>query len=240
MKIRFIGSGAAVNSSMAGASILVDDKLLVDTHPGCASNLRRYNVNLPELECICVTHLHGDHYFGLPILLMQYRLEKRDSFLFILGHDGLKEKVTELLRLGFPDVDTEKVFELSKVKFQTPNIGASYNCFGELFVEPLIAKHTIPTFGYLITDNKKHIYYSADTAAFDEMSQYISFCDIIILDATTKDTAVNGHMSLKQIDEIAEQYPDKVFFANHRGDYEVEELSSVNVILPADGDEFSF
>lgn len=240
MKIRFIGTGAAVNSSMAGASILVDDKLLVDSHPGCASNLRRCNVNLSELECICITHLHGDHYFGLPILLMQYNLHARDSALFILGHEDLRAKTAELLKLGFPDVDSEKVFELSKAKFQTPNIGASYNCFGEIFVEPLIARHSVPTFGYLITDNEKHIYYSADTAAFDEMNQYISFCDIIILDATTKDAEVNGHMSLSRIDKLAEQYPDKVFFANHRGDYEVEELSSVNIILPADGDEFSF
>lgn len=240
MKIKFIGTGSAIGSSMSGASILVDEKLLIDANSSCSSDLIRNNVDLSSLECICITHLHGDHYYGLPVLLMQYMVKSRESTLFILGHDELKERVYEIMKLGFQDIDIEKVFENSKAKFQVPNIGASYNCFGDLFVEPLIANHTVPTFGYLITNNKKHIYYSSDTEPFNEMNQYISFCDIIILDATTKDETVKGHMSFNQISDLAEQYPDKIFFANHRGDYEVEESPAVNLIIPGDGDEFSF
>lgn len=62
--------------------------------------LRQNRIKFSRIEHIFISHLHGDHFFGLPGLLATFRLMGREKDLHLYGPVGLKEAITIMLRLG--------------------------------------------------------------------------------------------------------------------------------------------
>jgi ribonuclease Z len=78
----FLGTSAsAPTASRAPAALLVrrgGERLLFDCAEGTQRQLMRSSVGLPELEEIFVSHLHADHYLGLPGMLKTFQLRQRE------------------------------------------------------------------------------------------------------------------------------------------------------------------
>lgn len=74
--------------------------ILIDCGEGTQMQLRRFKVSFSRIEHIFISHLHGDHFFGLPGLISTFRLLGREKPLHIYGPKGLKEAITLLLKLG--------------------------------------------------------------------------------------------------------------------------------------------
>ena len=62
--------------------------------------LRRQKIKFARIKHIFISHLHGDHFFGLPGLLSTFRLLGRDTPLHVYGPKGIKEAVTLMLKVG--------------------------------------------------------------------------------------------------------------------------------------------
>lgn len=81
MKIVILGSGAAVPSTERNvSSVAVEigrEGLLIDCGEGTQLQLQRYHVRWGKINHIFISHLHGDHYFGLPGLLFTWHLYNR-------------------------------------------------------------------------------------------------------------------------------------------------------------------
>jgi ribonuclease Z len=73
---------------------------LIDCGEGTQMELRRLRIRFSRIQHIFISHLHGDHFFGLPGLVATFRLLGREKPLHIYGPKGLKEAVTLLLKLG--------------------------------------------------------------------------------------------------------------------------------------------
>ncbi len=105
--------------------------MLIDCGEGTQMQLRRYKVRFSRIEHIFISHLHGDHFFGLPGLVASFRLLGREKPLHIYGPKGIKEAITLLLKLGdswtnFPlhfhelsSSDSEVIFENSSLSVRT-------------------------------------------------------------------------------------------------------------------------
>jgi ribonuclease Z len=84
-----------------------DELILLDCGEGTQMQLRRYKQRFAKLNTILISHLHGDHFFGLPGLLSSFHLLGRRNPVNIYGPPGLKP-ILELLfgasdtSLGFP------------------------------------------------------------------------------------------------------------------------------------------
>lgn len=77
MKIIFIGSSSCIpDVGHEASSLLINGKHLVDTGWCSVLKMREYGLNPLELESIILTHLHQDHYLGLPHLLFYLGLQK--------------------------------------------------------------------------------------------------------------------------------------------------------------------
>src|SRR5439155_18788084 len=73
MEVTFLGSGNAFASEgRYWSSFLVDRRYLFDAPPTLLAHLKRLKVDLPEIEVIFLSHHHGDHFVGLPFLLLEY------------------------------------------------------------------------------------------------------------------------------------------------------------------------
>jgi ribonuclease Z len=81
--------------------------LLLDCGEGTQIQLRKFKLKFSRIGFIFISHLHGDHYYGLMGLISSFHLVKRDKLLTIFGPPGLDEIITVQLRhsetkLGFP------------------------------------------------------------------------------------------------------------------------------------------
>ena len=88
----FLGtSGSAPTARRAPTALLVrrgGERLLFDCAEGTQRQLMRSAVGLPDLDEIFITHLHADHYLGLPGMLKTFALRQRDTPLTVYGPTG--------------------------------------------------------------------------------------------------------------------------------------------------------
>lgn len=120
---------------------------LIDCGEGTQVQLRRHGIKFSRINHIFISHLHGDHFFGLPGLISTFRLLGREKELNIYGPKGIKEAITLLLKLGdswtnYPlhfheltSVDSEVIFEDAKVTVQTIPLDHRVYTNGFLFRE---------------------------------------------------------------------------------------------------------
>jgi ribonuclease Z len=103
LDVIFLGTSASAPTARRGLSSLLirrgGDRLLFDCGEGTQRQLLRSSVGLVDLEHIFVTHLHADHYLGLPGLLKTFALRGREVSLTVYGPPGLRELVETLSRI---------------------------------------------------------------------------------------------------------------------------------------------
>ncbi|WPR77569.1 ribonuclease Z [Algoriphagus sp. NG3] len=123
------------------------DFLLLDCGEGMQLQARAYKVKVSKINTIFISHLHGDHYYGLIGLLSSYSLGKRTTPLTIFGPKGLDEIITTNFRysntkLPYPLEFVETDNKGMNLLLQTPRY--------DVFSFPL--KHRLPTTGFLIKE----------------------------------------------------------------------------------------
>ncbi|THD66659.1 ribonuclease Z [Robertkochia marina] len=120
---------------------------LIDCGEGTQVQLRKQKVKFARIKHIFISHLHGDHFFGLPGLISTFRLLGREAPLHIYGPKGIKEAITLMLKLGkswtnYPlifheleSTESECVFEDEKVEVYTIPLDHRIYTNGFLFRE---------------------------------------------------------------------------------------------------------
>ena len=84
---------------------MFDERHIIDAPPTALAGLRRYGKNVAEIETVFITHVHGDHVFGFPFLLLERKyISDRDGHrpLTVVGTPFVKQRLTELCNLAFP------------------------------------------------------------------------------------------------------------------------------------------
>lgn len=69
MKINIVGSGS-IGSEYMSASYVIDNHILIDVPNGIIKYLKKLGYDILKIDTILITHLHGDHFFDLPFLML--------------------------------------------------------------------------------------------------------------------------------------------------------------------------
>lgn len=110
LEFKILGTGSATPQLQRNPSafvVTVDNFLiLIDCGEGTQYRLLQYKVKISRLKYILISHLHGDHYFGLIGLISTLNMQKRTEPLDIYGPKGLDEIIAQQLKysgsvLGF-------------------------------------------------------------------------------------------------------------------------------------------
>jgi len=120
---------------------------LLDCGEGTQLQMSKYNVKRGRLDHIFITHIHGDHFFGLMGILTSFNLNYRENPLHIYGYVGIEE----IVRTYFKHAQTMLRYELvfHTVTDDAPRLVYENNA---LTVESIILKHRIPTTGFLFRE----------------------------------------------------------------------------------------
>ncbi|HEX9825025.1 MAG TPA: ribonuclease Z [Flavobacteriaceae bacterium] len=120
---------------------------LIDCGEGTQIQLRRHKIKFARIKHVFISHLHGDHYFGLVGLISTFRLLTREADLHIYCPKGLKEVITLQMKLAdswtnyrliFHELNSsasELIFEDDKVEVYTIPLDHRVYTNGFLFKE---------------------------------------------------------------------------------------------------------
>ncbi|HDZ03551.1 hypothetical protein LCGC14_0127330 [marine sediment metagenome] len=135
MRLTVLGCYAATPRTLTNPTSQVleinNHIVLIDCGEGTQVELRRHKIKFSRINHIFISHLHGDHFFGLPGFISTMRLLGREKELHVYGPKGIKEAITLLLKLGdswtnYPllfhelsSKESELIFEDDKISVTT-------------------------------------------------------------------------------------------------------------------------
>jgi ribonuclease Z len=145
--VTFLGTAASVPTRSRGtAATLIargGERWLFDCGEGTQRQFLRSGLGLVDVDLILLTHLHGDHFLGLPGLIKTYGLRGRDRPLRVVGPKGLHELVD---RLGSVIGRTPYPLRIDEVSG-----GVVHETDGAV-IEAFHTDHGIASFGYALVE----------------------------------------------------------------------------------------
>lgn len=153
MKLTILGCYSATPRTDTNPTAQVleikNNLFLIDCGEGTQVELRRNKIKFSRIKHIFISHLHGDHYFGLVGLISTFRLLTRETDLHIYGPKGLKEVITLQMKLAnswtnyklifheLTSKESECIYEDDKVEVLTIPLDHRIYTNGFLFKEKL-------------------------------------------------------------------------------------------------------
>ncbi|WP_170227103.1 ribonuclease Z [Luteibaculum oceani] len=157
-KVTILGSGSAVptrdRNPTAQLINLHNTYILADCAEGTQLCLRENSIRLQKVDYILISHLHGDHFYGLPGLISTLHLLGRSKPITIFGPPGLEKAVMGMVEISRSNLR----YPLRFVETQTEHkeLIIEHSTF-EIYSFPLL--HKVPTTGFLFEEKpKKRLY----------------------------------------------------------------------------------
>lgn len=236
MRATFLGTGSAINSDSIGSSLMIGDRVLIDAPGGIPTAMRQFSFDPHTLEVILITHLHGDHTFGLPFVLLEFMLKPRSASLPVYGPSGLSELVTVLTQTAFPEAEATDLLKHADPAYNTVSDGFRFNAQDMAIAASRVPHGGIETYAYTITANSRSLLYAPDMEFGDHLNSLLEHVDIAVLDATTLSDPIPSHMTFEQILSLASIHPTVLFYTTHRGRFTTRDIElPANVLVPAPG-----
>jgi ribonuclease BN (tRNA processing enzyme) len=239
MQLRFVGCGDALGSGgrfntcfhVTGARV----NFLIDCGASSLPALKRLGIGRDAIDLVLITHFHGDHFGGLPFLLLDAQFTRRSRPLVIAGPEGIETKLANLMEALFEHSSkTKRRFDLSVVALE-PEQGRT---FGEVKVTPYPVVHGEsggPFLAYRVEAEGRVITYSADTEWTDTLVPAARGADLFIAEAYYYDKIVKNHLSLKTLEAHLPAIGAKRLVLTHMSDDMLGRLGELPYTAAHDG-----
>jgi ribonuclease BN (tRNA processing enzyme) len=193
-------------------------QLLVDVGATAMMGIQKMNLKTGEIDAIVLSHLHGDHFGGLPFLFlhMQY-IAKRTKPLYLFSPGHLEPKLEQLMQLLYPG---NGLYELGFEVIMEPYEEEVKLAVGPFEVLPFRVEHSEPALphGLQICAQQKKWVYSGDTRWTDRLIDAAKDADIFILDANFYSYDKAGHLDYLTIVSKLPLLKAKEIFLTHLGE----------------------
>lgn len=224
--VTVLGSGAALptgNRRCAAQVVNINGfKLLVDCAEGTQDRIRQNHLKMQSLSTIIVSHLHGDHFFGLPGLLSTMHLCGRTEPMTIVAPKGAREVVETTFELTGNHIDYQIDWVEMDFAEGERRVFENKRCTVDAF--PLI--HSVPTYGFRITEvprgnGRPRVYtYCCDTVYDEGLLPHISGADLLCLECTFANelaelAATRQHLTAGQAGRLARMAGAKQLLLTH-------------------------
>jgi ribonuclease BN (tRNA processing enzyme) len=200
VQLRFLGCGDAFGSGgRLNTCFLVnrgDGSFLIDCGASAMISIRRFGVDPNRIGAIILSHLHADHYGGLPSFILDAQLiSRRSRPLVIAGPEGLGGRLDTLMEAHFPgSTRIDRKFPLELLEIPTDrevDIGSiGVRVSGHTVVHPSGA----PSLALRIECDDKIIAYTGDTEWVDTLLSAGRDADLLIAEAYYFERKVRFHL----------------------------------------------
>ncbi len=222
MQLRFVGCGDAFGSGGRANTCfhLTGERtnLLIDCGASSLPAMKRLGIVRDAIDLVLITHFHGDHFAGLPFLLLDAQFSRRTRPLTIAGPEGIETRLREVMEALFENSSkTKQRFELSVVALAAERTSS----FGEVKVTPYPVVHGEsggPFLGYRVEAEGRVVAYTADTEWTESLIPLAHGADLFIAEAYMYDKVVKNHLSLTTLEQHLPEIDAKRLVLTHMSD----------------------
>ena len=212
MRLQFLGSGDAFGSGGRFNTCFhlwraAHGNVLIDCGASSMVAIRKWGVVPNDISTILVSHLHGDHFGGIPFFLLDAQLiSRRTTPLTLAGPPGFRERlmtVMEAMFAGSTKIERKHVLDIRELELHERAE------LSGLAVTPYLMKHYsgAPSYALRIETDGKVLTYSGDTEWVDELIPAGRGADLFICEAYFFDKVMKYHIDYttltKHLAEIA-------------------------------------
>jgi ribonuclease BN (tRNA processing enzyme) len=218
--LRFLGSGDAFGSggrfqtcmhlSGAGAALLID----------CGASsliaMKREGVDPGGVDTVLVSHLHGDHFGGVPFLILDAQFSRRTRPLLIAGPPGVRQRVEAAMEVFYPgSTAVQRRFDVEFIELQErreARVGpASVTAF------PVVHASGAPANALRVEYGGRIIAYSGDTEWAESLIEAARGASLFVCEAYMFDRPVKFHLDYKTVEAQAERLGARRIILTHMG-----------------------
>lgn len=239
IQVQFLGCGDAFGSGgrlqtciyvQAGSS-----KFLFDLGSSGLISFRRWGVSTAEIDTILITHLHADHFGGIPIFLIDAQhISKREKPLTIAGPPTSEQRVQQAQEVMYPGSSKEHhwfpVTFIELAEGRQTEIGA-------LSVTPFEVIHAsgAPAYALRVEIMGKIITYSGDTEWTDRLIEAAEGADLFICESNYFRKRVRYHLDYRTLMSHQAELNCKRMILTHMGEEMLERVGGLEIEVAEDG-----
>ena len=216
-EIIMLGTGNAfLPNGRHHSFVIFDKKHIIDAPPTALCSLRENGVRISEISTVFITHLHGDHIFGLPFLLLErtYISDRELSKpLTIVAAPGARKRIEQLCEIAYPG-SLKKI--LSTIKWDENAQGLTEDGWSWKRFE-VNHNDSVDPFGYSFVSSKgAKFVHSGDSGPCESLYSAISNTDLAIIEMAIPEwVPSNEHHRPSDIQLLSDTYPGVNFIITH-------------------------
>jgi ribonuclease BN (tRNA processing enzyme) len=257
--ITFLGVGGAMPVQPADnhtALLVAADgaTLLLDCGPTIMRQLEQVGADAGLPTHLYLSHQHGDHILGLPMLLLNRMLFFPDQPLSVLAVPSVLHVAQQLVRLAYPDLLRRIQDAVAFVPLLEAEQGQAWPGVAGLRYRLARAQHSVPTYALRLDwPGGASMVFSADTGPAPALARLAEGVDLLVHDAfylTASDDDLSSHSAACQVGRLAAQAGVKAVALVHRRhteqplaqQYQAEaaKFFGGEILAPAAGDSYRF
>jgi ribonuclease BN (tRNA processing enzyme) len=197
VELLFVGAGDAFGSGgqlqtcfcLSGRG----SRVLIDCGATALVGLKRANIDPNEVEAVIVTHLHGDHFGGIPFLVLDGQFRHRERDLLVAGPSGTAERLRAAMEMLFPgSPGIERRFRLEVVELrpgEATDVGPATSTAFEV-----VHDSGDPALSVRVAYGDRVVAYSGDTEWTSALVDAADGADLFICEAYFFDKKVRYHL----------------------------------------------
>lgn len=238
VRVTFLGSGDAFAGGgrfqaclhLAGAA----EPMLLDCGATTLVALRRADIDPNSLGYVALSHLHGDHFAGLPWLILDGQFSKRTRPLRIAGPTGVGERIHRTFEALYPGAaSVARAFETTFEEF-TQAIPCE---LGPARITPFEVRHSsgAPSYALRVDYGGKVIAYSGDTEWTDTLIDVADGADLFVCECNFYDLKAPGHLNYATLAENRKRINCDRIVITHMSEGMLARGGEVEFEMAADG-----
>jgi ribonuclease BN (tRNA processing enzyme) len=239
IRVRFLGAGDAFSAGgrhQAGYLVETGEtSFLLDCGATALASLKREGLSPGAIDTIFLSHLHGDHFAGIPFLFLDYTYsEQRTHPLRIAGPPGTEERVSSLFQAMYSELSRRSLpFELEFIEMlpqRRLEIGA-------VAVDPFRVPHQEKeiSLGLGIQADGRSILYSGDTGWTEDLVSHSEGTQLFICECCFFETRVSFHLDYPRLWENHQRFGTDRLILTHVGREVLAHKDEVQLEVAADG-----
>jgi ribonuclease BN (tRNA processing enzyme) len=242
MRVTTLGTGDAFGAAGQFHSAIVmqagNTTALIDCGPTILQALHRSKIAADEIDLILVTHLHGDHIGGVPMLLLDYQYRSRRTRpLVVIGSALCAERLEALTNLMYGELAKDR--RRFPVVYKIIRPGRPISIRG-MRIHAYRMQHTdrFPCLGYRIEHRRNAVAFTGDTTWCDSIPAMSRGANLLLTECTDFDQRTPVHLSYTQLREHQAEIGAKRIVLTHVGDDLLRNRARVRLHIARDGERF--
>ena len=238
VEIRFLGSGDAFGSGGRFQACFYvwseAAKFLIDCGTSSLIAMKRFGVDPSLVEIILLSHLHGDHFGGIPFFILDAQFRRRTRPLILVGPVGLEARVREAMEVLFPGSSrVQQKFPIEFVELKD----RSKTTFGSLAVTPYSVIHPSGDTPYAlkIEFEGRVIGYSGDTEWTETLVEAARGVDLFICEAYFFEKKMKYHLDYRTLMDQRKKLECRRLILTHMSDDMLQRLQGLEMEWAEDG-----